>query len=324
MSSPCPARNRRRFSAICAAALCGTAMLARCGVIVTCSSPQKGMLRRQRLGPEHVEGRAADLAVPDRRDQRVVIDQLAAPDIDHPGAARQRVKDVAADDPVGLGRERHHQHEDLAAREEVLQLPGAMEAGDAVHRLGRARPARHLEALAQQLRRRESAEMAEPHDADRGRRRLARMDVVPAPLALRLLEGGEVAVVAQHRQQHVLRHHPVHLRIDEAHDRDRRRQGRVLEDVVDAGADIHDQLEIRVFPHLAGRRLPHQRAFDLGRVAGLGPDAEVEARHRPPQAVAPVLRIVELAVEQHGARAGHFVFASARSSRRCIASSANS
>jgi hypothetical protein len=274
----------------------------------------------QRLGAEDIERGAADLTVADGGGERRLVDELAATDIDHLGPARQRIEHVAIDDAVRLLRERHDQNQDLRAREEILELIAAVERGDALDLFRRARPARHRKAQAQQLSRRLRAEMAEAHDADREGRALARMDVLPASLAALLLQRGKFAEVAQHRVQHVLRHHPVLFRIDEAHDRHARRQRVVLEDVVDAGADVHDELEVRILPHLARRCLPHHGTLDVGGVADIRMRPEVEIGHRALQMLAPVIGIVELAVEQH--RSGHC--ASARSSRRCIASSANS
>ena len=76
--------------------------------------------------------------------------------------------------------------------------------------------------------------------------------------ALRALEAVEPAMVAQHREQHVLGHRAGQRRVDHARDR-HLGQGRVRDQPLDAGAEREDRLEVGIARELARRRPPHQR-----------------------------------------------------------------
>ena len=77
--------------------------------------------RRQRLVAEHIEGRRAELAAVERRDQ-IVLDQVtAAPGIDKAGAVGQTAKRAFAEDALGLRRQRQQADEDFARREQLRQ-----------------------------------------------------------------------------------------------------------------------------------------------------------------------------------------------------------
>jgi hypothetical protein len=130
------------------------------------------------------------------------------------------------------------------------------------------------------------AELAEAHDADPALRCLGREGVGPLPRPLRALEPIEAPVMAQHGEQHVLDHGAPERGVDHAGDR-HVRQLRIGEQAIHAGGERKDRAKVRVAEQLAPRRAPDQGDLDLRRVAGLGPDAEVELGHAARDFLAP-------------------------------------
>jgi hypothetical protein len=94
---------------------------------------------------------------------------------------------------------------------------------------------------------------------------------------LLLAQLDHAAVVVEHIGGHERHHAPGQILVDEAHHRNVRQRG-VLEQVVDAGADRHDQLQVRQLGQFARWRPPGQRVADTAAVAGIGPHPEIEAR----------------------------------------------
>ena len=88
-------------------------------------------------------------------------------------------------------------------------------------------------------------------------------------------------------------------RIDHARDRNVGQAG-LREQTVDAGAKREDRAKVRIAGELARRRLPDQSDIDLGRIADLRPDPEVELRDPGEQRRAPRLGRVVRAEEHQG------------------------
>ncbi len=95
----------------------------------------------------------------------------------------------------------------------------------------------------------------------------------------------------QHLRQHVFAHRRDHMRVDEAHDRHPARQRGIVEQMVDPGAERDDELEVGQRREQPVRRLPHHGDLDLGGVADLGMDAEIEIGQVAPELLLPALRI---------------------------------
>lgn len=144
---------------------------------------------------------------------------------------------------------------------------------DARHRYGPAAPARHPEAEADEHRGRVAPEDAQPEHAHAhvGRRRLANFP--PAPLALGTEVGKLPPVMQQHLQRHPFGHALGEVRADHAHDRHGGQPG--LEDeMVDAGAEREDRLEIGQGGEQALRRLPDEGVAYRRRIGQVGPDMQ--------------------------------------------------
>ena len=77
-----------------------------------------GMVRRQRLGREHVERRAADAAVAQRRDQRLVVDHRAARHVDDQRARLHQADAPRVDQTACFRGQRAAEHDDVARRHE--------------------------------------------------------------------------------------------------------------------------------------------------------------------------------------------------------------
>jgi hypothetical protein len=87
-------------------------------------------------------------------------------------------------------------------------------------------------------------------------------------------------VQAQHVEHDVFAHRLGHVWVDEPQDRDARWQRRVAQDVVDPGAQRHDQAQIRQGREQPRFGVPDQRMVDRRLIADLRPDADVAARQR--------------------------------------------
>ena len=95
--SASPRSKRRIFSAISATAVCAWVGAATCGDSRILGCVQSGSLVRQRLGAEHIERRAAELAAIERGDQIGIDDMAAACAVDEEAARRQRAEHVRVD-----------------------------------------------------------------------------------------------------------------------------------------------------------------------------------------------------------------------------------
>ena len=77
-----------------------------------------------RLFRKHVERRARQLAGAKRVDERVLVDELAARDVDQAKAVLGRCELVAPDDVVGVRREREVERDEVGRRQKLLERLG--------------------------------------------------------------------------------------------------------------------------------------------------------------------------------------------------------
>src|SRR6266550_401365 len=82
--------------------------------------PERRVLRR-RLFTEHVEGRTSKPFLLERTDQRVLVDQGAAADVDQNGAWLQKGKLGLADDPLAVRRMWRREHKEVGLPQHRVQ-----------------------------------------------------------------------------------------------------------------------------------------------------------------------------------------------------------
>jgi hypothetical protein len=110
-------------------------------------------------------------------------------------------------------------------------------------------------------------------------------------------------VIAQRMEQHIFGHARGEAGIDQPHDRDMKWQGLVGQQLVDAGAQIEDDLEVGIALHVSGLRQPDQRIVDIFDPPHIRPIAHIEGRIGRQQRLAPSLILagfVQGAVEENG------------------------
>ena len=105
--------------------------------------------RVERLAREHVERGAAEPAVSQRLDNRHIVDQLAARDVHEQRASFDPIQLATADDLLGVGRVRQREDDDVALREELVELVGRQHFVDAVDRRAGGAPANRRDAHAE-------------------------------------------------------------------------------------------------------------------------------------------------------------------------------
>jgi len=79
------------------------------------------MLRRERFGVGHVEGRATDTTVANGVEERVGVDDRAARHVDQDGLRRHRRELGVADESAGRVRERAREHDRVRYRQRVVE-----------------------------------------------------------------------------------------------------------------------------------------------------------------------------------------------------------
>ena len=82
---------------------------------------------RVRLLREDVERGAGDLAALERLDERVLVDQLAAGDVDDPDAVLHPRELLAPDEAARLRRERRVEGDEVRVGDEVVERLGALD-----------------------------------------------------------------------------------------------------------------------------------------------------------------------------------------------------
>ena len=127
----------------------------------------KRMLRRQRLGAEHVEHGASDVLGFHCRHQVVVDDQRTAAEIDQPSRLFHSLQPGAVEHALGLGRHRQQQHDEVALAQDLIGGPRRIDTLDVCHRLGRAPRTNDANVERRSLARKLGADGAEAEDAER-------------------------------------------------------------------------------------------------------------------------------------------------------------
>ena len=143
-------------------------------------------------------------------------------------------------------------------------------------------------------------QLAEPHDADPALTCGRRIELVPFAAALQLLELGLAAMVAQHVEDDVLGHALGQVLVDHPADRHLLGQGRVGEEMVDAGTEREDGAQVGEARQGAVGHVPHQGELDLGRVPHLGPEAHLHLGHALLELALPPIDAVAVGLEEKG------------------------
>ena len=256
----------------------------------------KRTLRRQRLRPQRIERGIGQLPGIERRDQILLDDMLAAPDIDNHCALWHRREVAGAENPLGLARLRQQAHRDIGFAQKRLELIGAVEDPDLPVVAGAAHPGRHRKAerLQHQRRRRRHKPEAEKPDAPLLRPHDA--GAQPFAIALRLLVFRHLAVKPQHMHDDVFGHHRVAaIRLDLAERYFR--EARVIDKRLDPGRAAEHRLQFREVRQRVEIG-PHKgEVFDLLGVARFRPDSDFHPRQLRRERRAPRLRIPDHLVE---------------------------
>ncbi len=101
----------------------------------------------------------------------------------------------------------------------------------------------------------------------------------------------QAAMMQEHVQDHVLAHPRREIPVHHADERHRRQQ-RIADEVIDAGAQRENRLQMRELREKARRRLPGAHIADLGGIAGaVGPDSYFAARRQRQKSRLPFRRI---------------------------------
>ena len=140
--------------------------------MITFSSPQSGLLRRQRLLREDVERGAAEVTRAQRVDECILIDDSAAADVDEDRARVHALDAVAVDEAACLLGQRQRHDDRVGLREQLVEVALVTPHGDDVHPecLGKAGDL--------------AADRTEADDEHDGAAQLVDGVVVPVPVAL--------------------------------------------------------------------------------------------------------------------------------------------
>lgn len=144
------------------------------------------------------------------------------------------------------------------------QAVGAVAAVDAGDRFRGAAPSRQRKAEASELLQDRAPENADAEQRHSPFGREPRWNRLPQPDPLVRGVLLEITVQEQDGGGHILHHHPGDALVDHAHETHAGRQRRAGE-LVDAGADAEDELEIGVAGDIRGRHPGHDEAHVLGR-----------------------------------------------------------
>jgi hypothetical protein len=229
------------------------------------------MPRRQWLGREHVERRAGKLAVLQRGEQIGFDQMLAAADLDQVAATEHASERVAVEDALGLRRQRQQVHENFGLAEHGLQAGGTVKAAHALRcRLCGPAPRHNWKTERSEVGGDPAADLAKAQNADRHVLRPARAETLPAFLALLCLIGRKAPLMPDHVPGHEARHHLRLRRVDDTDHVDVGAQAGTRQNVVDAGADRADRLQVGVAFECVIRRVPGHRQPDVRRRAVMG------------------------------------------------------
>ncbi|MNI65341.1 hypothetical protein D3C73_1208420 [compost metagenome] len=164
------------------------------------------MIAGQRLGVEHIQRSASDLALFEHLNQ-VVFDQMfATADVDQVRIGQQLRQRVAIQDAMGVGRQRQHVHQKARPGQKGRQGSFARKGFHAGQITWGSRPARHGIAEVSQRLRDARAHLSHTQHANRPIRLARALAGIPMLARLRLVERFEIARHAQQRVQRVFGH----------------------------------------------------------------------------------------------------------------------
>ena len=106
-------------------------VLAECGLTNTFGKIPEWALGWKRLLFEDVERGAAEPALLQRLHKRRLVDDVAARDVDEDRGRLEQGEPAGVDQVVGLGRVRRREDEDVGLGEQLVELPGRLDAVDA-------------------------------------------------------------------------------------------------------------------------------------------------------------------------------------------------
>ena len=230
-----------------------------------------------------------------RRDQRRLVALGAAAGIDEGAAPAHRGKEGLIVESDRLRRQRQEPDDDVDARQKVAERCPACMDGDAVGGAGSPGPAVDVEPVTGQHRGDRSAERAEPQHTDAAASRGYAREFAPETFGLLGAIAVEAAMIVQHPVEHIFAHALDLPRLDQPQDRDAGGNGVDALHLVHAGADQLDQLEIAVARKV--RRAQDEKDVDLGGIAGIWPDPEIEFAEFGAQRIAPFARVCRVALE---------------------------
>ncbi|MDA0704254.1 MAG: hypothetical protein O3A96_13640 [Proteobacteria bacterium] len=208
----------------------------------------------------------------------ILFDLLAAPaHIRNDRVARQFRDQALVDDAFGFRRQGQNGKHEIGDGEEIVEPVPAVIAGHALDRLRRPAPARDREAEARHLAGHSAADGADPHDAHPGVGRIGRAQIGPFAAVAHGVVLGHTTVKVQQRVNRPMGHIPGQIGIDEARNRHPLRAVRIVQDVVDPRAQLHDRLEAGQFGEHARRDAADDEHVDLRPVAESGPDPHIES-----------------------------------------------
>ncbi|KAF1854083.1 hypothetical protein Lal_00005300 [Lupinus albus] len=255
------------------------------------------MVRRQRLRREDIQAGAAQMPALQRVEQVRFDLMAAARRVDDNRPLGQCCEQRRIQDAASLVGQRQQADQHIALRQHRRQPVGTGEALHPLDALGAAAPAHQAVFQRPQRAGRCRPQFAHPQDADGHLGRRAMVQLLPPRLGLEGVVAVHQPVPVEHLEDDVAGHvgrQPVRHHAHQRHVR----QGRVLQDRLHPGAERHDQLQVGQGRQHAGRRLPHHGDLDVGDVAGLGPDAHLQAGKMTGDFPAPILGAVAGGAEQ--------------------------
>ena len=199
-----------------------------------------GMFGRQRLGPEGIKRGMADPPGFERRQQRGIVDQRAAPRIEDHRALGQVGQRRGRENVAGGRGVGQQQYQDLGTFQRGGQPVGAVQAGEVRDGAGAAAPPGGVKAKPGQGFGAGAAQLAQSQHADPSVARQRRHVVRPAAVQPVNI-GVEAQMVAQHMAGDPFDHAAGQPVID--HARQRHAQGRVVHHRLDPGPEVEHRFQ---------------------------------------------------------------------------------
>ena len=204
----------------------------------------------QRFGAKHIQRGMADMPGVKRRQQRVVVDQGAAPGVDQRRAARHPAQCPRVDQVGGRGGVGQQGDDDLRLVQNPPQPFIAVVAGDFSVLLRASAPAQNREAQTRQRASAGNAQRAQAQHRHRAFRSQGGSFGHPASLPGGIGARG-MQMGAQHMADHVFHHALRQTRID--HAAQRLGQCPVAGDLLDPGPQVLHQLALHIRREIGNR-----------------------------------------------------------------------